>query len=98
MKPMSFGDYFVRRWKGQVRWPLLLWRDMLGVGTAVNLAATLLALIAAIQHAPTLVVALVHFAPVPYNLFLFTALWRTPQRPPVAATIALGWLIVVTLV
>lgn len=98
MKPMPFGGYFLRRWKGQVNWTLLLWLDMLGVGTAVNLAATFLALIAAIQHAPTLVVALVHFAPVPYNLFLFAALWRMPQRPAGAVIIALIWLILVTVV
>jgi hypothetical protein len=95
MKPEPPGNFFSRRWKGQVPWSVLLWRDMLGIGTVVNLAATALALVAAIQGAETLLVALLHFAPLPYNFFLFAALWRTPQRPAVAAAIAAVWLVVV---
>lgn len=79
-------------------WQVLLWPDILGVGTVVNLAATLVALLAAIQGAHVAFVALLHFAPLPYNLFLVGALWRTPQRPAIAAGLALVWLVVMLLV
>jgi hypothetical protein len=77
---------------------VLFWRDMLGIGTAINLAATFLALVAAIQDAPFALVALVHFAPLPYNFFLLAALWRAPQRPAAAAAVAAAWFILVLLV
>lgn len=64
---------------------------MLGVGTAINIGATFLALVAAIQGASTGIVAVLHFAPLPYNFFLFAALWRMPHRPAVAAVIAVEW-------
>ena len=92
------GNYVSLRWNGQVPWQVLLWRDMLGVGTVVNLGATLLALAAAIQGAPTGIVALLHFAPLPYNFFLFAALWRMPQRPAVAAVLAVAWFVAVLVV
>lgn len=94
MKSTPTGNYFSRRWNGQVPWPVLFWRDILGVGTAINLAATFLALVAAIQGAEIGLVALLHFAPLPYNFFLFAALWRAPQRPAVAAAVALVWFVV----
>jgi hypothetical protein len=90
--------YFADRWRGRVPWAALLWRDMVVVGTLVNLAATLLAVIAAIQGAATGVVALLHFAPLPYNLFLFAALHRTPSRPELAVIAGVAWLVFVTVV
>lgn len=79
-------------------WQVLLWRDMLGVGTAINLGATLVALVAAIQGAPTGIVAVLHFAPLPYNFFLFAALWRLPQRPVLAAALAAAWFVAVLVI
>jgi hypothetical protein len=92
---MFLVKFISQRWNGQVPWRALLWHDMLGVGTVVNLLATFVALIAAIKGAATVVVALLHFAPLPYNFFLFAALWRMPQRPGFAAAIAGAWLVAV---
>lgn len=92
---MSVARFFSRRWNGQASWRELLWNDMLGVGTVVNVLATFLALGAAINGADTAVVALLHFAPLPYNFFLFASLWRTPQRPAFATIIAAAWLVIV---
>jgi hypothetical protein len=92
------GSYFVDRWNGQVPWRRLLWPEMLGVGTFVNLLATLLALVAAIERAPLAVVALLHFAPLPYNAFLLAALWRAPERPAVVAGIGAAWFVAVLFV
>ena len=98
MKATPAGNFFTQRWSGQVRWQVLLWRDMLGVGTAINLGATFLALVAAIQGAPTSIVAVLHFAPLPYNFFLFAALWRMPQSPVVAAVLGAAWFLAVLVI
>lgn len=96
MKPAPFRNFFVHRWHGQVPLTVLLWRDMLGVGTLVNLVATVLALALLVQGGhPALALAL-HFAPLPYNVFLFTALWRSPHRDFVSSAIAAAWLAAVT--
>ena len=80
-------SFFARRWRGQIAWQRLFWRDMLAVGTVLNLAASFGAVAVAL-----------HFAPMPYNLFLCLALWRLAQRPAPVAAAALAWLVVMTVV
>jgi len=98
MSPMPRTGFFADRWHGRVPWSVLLWRDMLGFGTAINLVATALAIVAAIQDAAPWLVALLHFAPAPYNFFLFAALWRMPRRPAIAVAIGLAWLVLIMVV
>jgi hypothetical protein len=92
------GQYFSRRWHGQVPLAVLLWRDTLGVGTVVNLIATILALSAIIQGAHAGLAVALHLAPMPYNFFLFAAIWRAPDRNSFTTAIAAGWLVIVTFV
>jgi cytochrome bd-type quinol oxidase subunit 1 len=95
---MSGDNYFSRRWHGQVPLPVLLWQDMLGVGTLVNLTASLLAFAALIKDAPTLVVVALQMAPLPCNVFLFGAVWRSPGRRPFARALAAVWFAVMLLI
>lgn len=95
---MSLASYFSDRWNGRAPWSALLWRDMLGWGTAINLLATALAVVAAVQDAALWLVALLHFAPAPYNFFLFAALWRMPGRPAIAVAVAFAWLVLIMIV
>jgi hypothetical protein len=90
--------FFVRRWRGQIGWRTLFWRDMLAVGTVLNLAASFGALALLAMGAPGAVAVALHFAPMPYNLFLCLALWRMPQRPAPVLAAALAWLVVMTVV
>ena len=76
----------------------VLWRDMLCVGTAVNVLSTFVALMAASQGASPWAAAAIHFAPLPYNVFLFAAVGRASPRSPVTALAALAWLAVMTVV
>lgn len=92
------GNFFSRRWRGQVPVRRLFWRDMLLVGSLVNLVFTFVALMAAAQGAGAGMAALLHFAPLPYNLFLFAALQRSPQRSQVQFGIGLVWLGLMTLI
>lgn len=98
MKAMFFGNYFSRRWHNQIPLEVLFWRDMLGVGTVVNLISTILALAAIIQGAHAGLAVALHFALMPYNLFLVAAIWRTPDRNAFVSAVAVGWLAVVTFI
>lgn len=95
---MLSRNFFSQRWQGQVPLAVLLWRDMLSVGTMINLTATFLAIIAIIQGANSWIAFALHLAPMPYNIFLLTAILRAPDRNKFASSIATGWLVVVTLV
>jgi hypothetical protein len=90
--------FFARRWRGEVAAAPLFWRDMLAVGTVINLLISFLALMLAAQGASTAWAVLVHFAPLPYNLFLAVALWRLPGRPQALALLAVGWVLLMTIV
>lgn len=90
-------NFFSRRWRGEVALPVLLWRDMLGVGTVVNLSATLAALGLVSQGVPMPLAVALHFAPLPYNLFLFASLWRLPRRSALSSGLALAWVAAMTL-
>ena len=71
---------------------------MLGAGTLVNVLLSFLALMMAAKGAPGGLAAAVHFAPLPYNLFLVAALWRLPGRPQAMALFAVIWLVLMTIV
>lgn len=77
---------------------IVFWRDMLGVGTTANLLATFAALMAVSQGASSWVAAVIHFAPLPYNVFLFAAVERAAPRSRIAAMLALVWLAAMTVV
>ncbi len=91
-------NFFSRRWRGEVPLSTLFWRDMLGVGTVINLTGTVAALILAAQDALTAIVVVVHFAPLPYNLFLFAALLRAPRRNVFSSAVGMVWLALMTLI
>lgn len=76
---------------------VLFWRDMVLVGTLINLLFTGVALAMAASDLPIGVAAAVHFAPLPYNLFLVAAVWRQPTSV-VHHWASLVWLAFVTLV
>ena len=91
-------EFFTRRWRGEVALRTLFWRDMVVVGSAVNLVATFLALMLAAQGIALGIAVAVHFAPLPYNVFLVAALGRSPQRTAMTSLLAGVWLVAATLV
>ena len=96
--PPGAPSFLVRRWRGEVPMRTVFWRDMLGVGTAANLLATFIALMAASQDAPGWAAVVVHFAPVPYNVFLCAAVGRARPASRLASSVALAWLAIMTVV
>lgn len=94
-KPQT-ANFYGERWRGQVPLSQLFWRDMLIVGSVINLFTGFIALMIAAQGSELWVAATVHFATLPYNVFLVLAVWRTPQRGTVMAWTSLVWLGAVT--
>lgn len=89
--------FFVRRWRGEVALSRLVWWDMICVGSLINLAVTFLGLALASQGVALGIAAGVYFAPLPYNLFLFAAVWRSPRRTTTISVVAALWLVAVTI-
>ena len=92
------AGFFRSRWQGKMPLDRLFWRDMLLVATLISIASSALALVLLGLKLPLWLVLLVHFLPVPYNIFLTLAVWRTAEKTGgvKASTMMLGsalWLI-----
>lgn len=92
------GGFFASRWHSEVELSLLLWRDMLFVGTLINLAAGFTAFILLSQDVTPIWALSVYLAPVPYNIFLLVSVWRSRQCTPLVSLIATIWFVVVLVV
>lgn len=96
--PAPSGSYLARRWRGDVPIATLLGRDMLLIGTAINIGATFAGLMSLALGAATWLALVLHFSPMPFNLFLFAAVCRSPARTPMIITVASVWLALMTVV
>ncbi|WP_046114213.1 hypothetical protein [Aquincola tertiaricarbonis] len=94
--PTPSRSFITLRWRGEAPVRRVLWRDMLGAGTLLNLFTTLAALVLMARDASTATVALVHFSPLPINLLLFAAVQRCQDRGRVHLLLAGVWLVAVT--
>jgi hypothetical protein len=95
---MSPGLFFLRRWNGQIPLAVLLWRDMISIGTLINLAASFLALVALALGAHGGLAVALHLAPIPYNIFLLAAVLRLQAGNTFTTTVAVVWFIVVLVI
>jgi hypothetical protein len=95
-------EFFRARWQGEVSLGLLIWRDMLLVASALNATASMTALGLLALDAPPLLALPVHFALVPYNIFLTLSIWRTAERTGGSTVgymlVATFWLVLVTVI
>lgn len=96
MSEPQFIGFIGSRWRGETSLAVLYWRDILAVGSILNLFTGFAALILAAQGVDLVIAAVVHFAVLPYNVFLVAALWRTPQHTRIMAWTSLVWLGAVT--
>jgi len=96
-KPQT-TSFIGKRWRGEASLSKLYWRDMLIVGSVINLLTGFVALIISAQGGEIWVAAVVHFASLPYNVFLVLALWRTPQCSRYMAWTSLVWLGTMTVI
>lgn len=98
MQQTQSAGFFRSRWRGEAALGRLFWRDMLFVGSFVNLLTGFAALMLVAQGAAPGLAASVHFACMPYNAFLTLALWRTPQCSQPMRWASLVWLALMTLI
>ena len=91
-------DFFRSRWRGEAMAGTLFWRDMMFVGSFVNLLTGFVALMLVAQGVVIWMAALVHFVCLPYNAFLVMALWRTPRCSQLMRWTSLVWLALMTLI
>lgn len=91
-------EYFRTRWQGAVPLRQILVREMLVVGTVINLAFSFVALMMVARGAAGVWAAVVHFTPLPYNLFLLGAVLRSPEARPASSVLALAWFAVMLVI
>ncbi|MDP3251900.1 MAG: hypothetical protein Q8M77_08330 [Hydrogenophaga sp.] len=91
MNPPPTTSYWSLRWKGLAPWRTLFWRDIVAVGSALNLFTGFVALFLLSQGQPVWWALAVHFLPVPYNAFLVRSLWLTRPKPSWAMAGAGAW-------
>ena len=96
-------SFLLSRWRGQAPLETVFWRDMIVIGTAINIAAALAALALLIYGAGTPAALAVHFAQAPWNFFLFLSVHRSADNAAGANVLAAKagaalWLILMLLV
>lgn len=63
-------------WSGNANPDVVFCRDMLFVGSALNMAALILVVLSAALHWPWPVTLLLYAAPLPWNAVLLIGIWR----------------------
>ena len=90
-------SFIEKRWRGEVELETVFLRDMLLLGSGITIAAALAAWGLRGAEAPAVLPLAVCLLPVPLDMFLFVAVWRSAGREggPVAMSarvIAVMWL------
>ena len=94
--------FFQSRLRGDIPLIILLVRDMLIVGTAINFVFLGLAVAALEIGYPDWLALIVFLLPLPYNFFLWVAVWRSSAGSRIGGTIVPGiatlWLVIMFIV
>lgn len=95
------NQFLASRWNGEAALETVFWRDMIVIGTVINVLATALSMALFAMDAPAGLALLVFFSPLPWNLFLLAAVWKTADSAGESAWIfragAVLWLVAMTL-
>lgn len=74
---MSFASDL---WSGTANPDVVFCRDMLVVGSALNMTALILVVVSAALHWPWPVTVLLYAAPLPWNAVLLIGVWRSSEK------------------
>jgi hypothetical protein len=99
LMPSELFRFFVSRLNGEIPLQTLFWRDMMLVGSVMNLSSMIGAIAYLANGGIAWIGAVIFLAPLPYNFFLIVSVFRTAdlQAPNEAGTVkiaALVWLLV----
>ena len=94
----ALTSYFRRLWQGDLPLSRVFWTDMLVIGTLVNLATLLVAILLFGVDAPLIYGVVLFLVHIPYSIALFIGVWRSAAREksrwsPPAQVAAVIWLI-----
>lgn len=92
------SGFFASRWHAEVELRVLLWRDVLVVGTLINLVAGFSGFIMLSLNVDAAWALSVYLAPLPYNVFLLLSVWRSKQCTPLVSLIATAWFVAVLII
>lgn len=94
---MSARRYFSERWRAQIPFRSLFWRDLIVRATLINLLSTFMGLMLIAQGYPSSWAFVLYLLVLPYNLFLAISVLRWPGAN-VSYKIAAGaWLVLASL-
>lgn len=92
-------------WAGQVALADAFWTYAIFWGFIVNMAATLASLSLVVAEAPNVAAVAAHVAPIPWNVLVLVAVWRSAGRanvPPAwaaaARIVTLAWTTILSVV
>lgn len=77
-------------WSGRVPLADAFWTYAIFWGFLINMATTLTSLGLVVADVPGWVAAVAHFAPLPWNLLVLVAVWRSAGRPEVPQSLRLA--------
>lgn len=95
---MMTSRYFSGRWKAQVPFSSLFWRDLILRGTLLNLFFFIFGLMFLAQGYPAAWVLAAHFLLLPYNLFLVLSVWRWPGVKVIFKVVSGVWFVLMALI
>lgn len=88
-RPILAAKRFMQsRWQGEAPLATVFWRDMILIGTLINVVAMLAMMVLLANEVPTIVALAVFFVPLPLNFFLVIAVWRSAKRAAGPFTLA----------
>jgi len=67
-------------WLGQLPLREAFWRWLITYGLILNLVATMIALTLVLAETSIILVAIIHFLPLPYTFLAATGTWRSANR------------------
>ncbi len=90
--PTPRRNFFAARYAGEVPLERVFWIDMLVVATLINIGTALLGILMFGFKLPAWVGVAAFLSPLPYNLFLYLAVWRASAKvePKTAAAYRLA--------
>ena len=94
---MNVPRYFSVRWRAEVPFTRLFWRDLLVWGSLLNLSVLIAGLMLIAKGYPTQWALVAHLLILPYNLFLVLSIWRWPKAHGLFKGVAGGWLLLMSL-
>lgn len=95
---MLIKTFITERWYGLTPIRQLFWRDLLVIGTFVNLLFIFTSMILLAKRMDPMWSLLLHVLPTPYNLLLVASVLRHPDTGLGFVGIALMWLLLTVIV